>query len=187
VSGGCPFTGSSRSPPPSPGASEHQDPTYAVPTGAVMCWSPWFLGRDERHWHAPVDAFRPTRWCPDDADFLSPSTGTPRSPFSWLPFGAGPRGCLGTRLGLNEAVVATALLLHAYDFDFGFEDAIFPSPGAESSAPGVAEARKVAEALGFRRRGTSNGELRFKYDLTLNLEGSCLTAVTERSIADVAR
>ena len=145
-----------------------------------MCWSPWFLGRDERHWQAPVGEFRPTRWAPNDADFLSPTTGLPRSPFSWLPFGAGPRGCLGTRLGLNEAVVATALLLHAFDFRFGFDGEDPISPGAQSSAPGIAEARKVAAAMGIGRSG-GDGALRFKYDLTLNLDGSCFAAVSERA------
>ena len=38
--------------------------------------------------------------------------------FSWLPFGAGPRGCLGTRLGLTEVVLGTSRLLNDFEFDF---------------------------------------------------------------------
>ena len=40
-------------------------------------------------------------------------------PYSWLPFGAGPRGCLGTRLGLTEVTLGIARLL--CDFEFQFE------------------------------------------------------------------
>ena len=56
-------------------------------------------------WGANADAFRPQRWLD------SPATGGAPSTLCWLPFGAGPRGCLGTRLGLTEVVIATALLL----------------------------------------------------------------------------
>ncbi|MGB1606456.1 MAG: cytochrome P450 [Promethearchaeia archaeon] len=35
--------------------------------------------------------FDPQRWLDDSSNGLAPSS------FSWLPFGAGPRGCLGTR------------------------------------------------------------------------------------------
>ena len=46
------------------------------------------------------------------------TTGGAPSTFSWLPFGAGPRGCLGTRLGLTEAVVGVARLLDDFEFEF---------------------------------------------------------------------
>ena len=155
------------------------DSVYSIPNCSVMCWSPYFLGRDPRHWQVPVDSFRPTRWLSRHEDFYSPSTGLPRSPYCWLPFGAGPRGCLGTRLGMNEAILASTLLLFAFDFDFGFEAPIVKSPGAQSNAPGIAEARKIADVLGFGPR-PNDGKLRYTYDLTLNLEGSCLAAVSER-------
>ena len=82
--------------------------------GAVACWSPWFLGRDRAAWGADAGEFAPGRWL-DDA-----TTGGAPSTFSWLPFGAGPRGCLGTRLGLTEAVVGVTRLLD--DFEFTFEN-----------------------------------------------------------------
>ena len=67
-----------------------------------------------------------------------------RDSFAWLPFGAGPRGCLGTRLGVTETVLAAARLLKRFEFAF------------------------------------EQDELRYKYDLTLNLTGSCIASVRPR-------
>ena len=111
-----------------------------VPTGGTLCFSPYALGRDPQFWGADADTFRPERWVAD------PITGGSGSTFCWLPFGAGPRGCLGTRLGLTEVVVGVALLLKRFDFE-------------------------------FEGRG---GGLRYKYDLTLNLEGTTLCDVRRR-------
>jgi cytochrome P450 len=181
--------------------------TVLVPAGATLCWSPWFLGRDPAHWQAPADAFRPTRWDPrfhgrrpdrtpppgstsdggstdggsasdggstdgEWQDFFSPTTGQPRPPCAWLPFGAGPRGCLGTRLGLNEAVVAAARLLYEFEFDFH-------RSGARQSWSRGATNRGVPGWLTALGLGGS-GDLGFRYDLTLNLEGTCWADVRAR-------
>ena len=111
-----------------------------VPEGATLCFSPFALGRDPTSWGEAADEFRPTRWLDD------PTTGGAPSTLCWLPFGAGPRGCLGTRLGLTEAVVCVALLLQT--FDFAFERA--------------------------------DEGLRYKYDLTLNLDGTALCDASVR-------
>lgn len=105
---------------------------YDIPEGGTLCFSPYALGRDPSAWGTDADDFRPERWMDD------PATGGARSTFSWLPFGAGPRGCLGTRLGLTEVVIGVALLLQRFEFT-------------------------------FERRGKG---LKYKYDLTLNLEGT---------------
>ena len=110
-----------------------------VPRGATLCWSPYFLGRDPGSWGLDADAFDPQRWLND------PTTGGAPSTFCWLPFGAGPRGCLGTRLGLTEAVIGTAVLLQRFDWQF------------------------------------ERSELKYKYDLTLNLEGSTRCFVVPRT------
>lgn len=83
-----------------------------VPSGGTLCFSPYALGRDPQYWGAGADAFSPERWIDD------PATGGAGTTFSWLPFGAGPRGCLGTRLGLTEVVIGVALLLRRFEFDF---------------------------------------------------------------------
>lgn len=87
------------------------DGQYEVKLGDTFCFSPWFLGRDPTNWKE-ASKFNPQRWIDD------PINGGASSIFSWLPFGAGPRGCLGTRLGLTEVVLGIARLLSDFDFDF---------------------------------------------------------------------
>ena len=82
-----------------------------APEGAVACFSPYALGRDPGRWGVDADEFRPERW-------LDSERGGASSSFSFLPFGAGPRGCLGTRLGLTEAVVGVAKILRGFSLRF---------------------------------------------------------------------
>ena len=82
-----------------------------APEGAVACFSPYALGRDPGRWGADADEFKPERW-------LDAERGGADSSFSFLPFGAGPRGCLGTRLGLTEAVVGVAKILRGFSLRF---------------------------------------------------------------------
>ena len=86
---------------------------YPIEKGDTFCFSPWFLGRDKKAWGEDAEEFNPQRWLED------PMNGGAQSSFSWLPFGAGPRGCLGTRLGLTEVTLGIARLL--LDFEFEFE------------------------------------------------------------------
>lgn len=65
----------------------------------------WALHRHRRLWDAP-DAFRPDRWL------------GPERPERWryLPFGDGPRICIGMRFALQEATVILATLLSRFRF-----------------------------------------------------------------------
>jgi cytochrome P450 len=57
-----------------------------VPEGAIVVVSPWLLHHDARWWRDP-EAFVPERWTSGEA------TRRPRSAF--VPFGGGPRMCVG--------------------------------------------------------------------------------------------
>jgi cytochrome P450 len=75
-----------------------------IPRGAVIMISPWVLHRHHRLWRDP-DAFDPSR-------FLPGATPPPR--FTYLPFGAGPRVCVGAQFALAEASLALATLTRAF-------------------------------------------------------------------------
>lgn len=78
----------------------------AVPQGALLILSPWLVHRDPARWDRP-EQFRPER-------FLSERGAAARA-LAYLPFGAGPRQCIGREVALVEAVVALAVLASRYD------------------------------------------------------------------------
>jgi cytochrome P450 len=74
---------------------------HEVPAGALVIVSPWLLHRRPDSWDAP-EAFRPQR-------FLAAPAGRPRG--DYLPFGLGPRLCIGRDLALAETTLVLATLL----------------------------------------------------------------------------
>lgn len=75
-----------------------------VTPGTVISIAPWVLHRHRRHWTSP-DAFDPGRFAPD-----APLSDR----FVYLPFGAGPRICIGMQFALTEAVLVLARLLRSF-------------------------------------------------------------------------
>jgi cytochrome P450 len=67
--------------------------------GAQLAVSQWVLHRDPRWFPAP-ERFDPDRWLPERA------AGIPRMAF--LPFGGGPRICIGNHFAMTEAVLVLA-------------------------------------------------------------------------------
>ena len=72
---------------------------YHVPAGGDLVLCPYTLHRHPEFWPDP-DRFDPLRFDPDR---------TPDRPrYAYIPFGAGPRFCVGNNLGLMEAVFVIA-------------------------------------------------------------------------------
>ena len=86
-----------------------------VPVGIMCLISPALLHRDPRWW-AEADHFQPHRWLrrqPGEPDRFDPKApGQPRGAF--LPFGAGPRMCIGEQFAWSEAVTVLAELGRAW-------------------------------------------------------------------------
>jgi cytochrome P450 len=72
---------------------------YHVPAGSDVLISPYTLHRHPAYWPEP-NRFDPERFAPGQA------RGRPR--YAYIPFGAGPRVCVGSSLGLMEATFALA-------------------------------------------------------------------------------
>ncbi len=77
---------------------------WHIPAGALLRITPWVLQRDPR-WFAEPEAFRPERFLPDAAP-------PPRG--AWMPFGAGPRVCIGQHFAMLEMTLVAAMLLQRY-------------------------------------------------------------------------
>ena len=78
---------------------------HHVPRGTLAIISPWLVHRRPDAWPDPL-AFRPER-------FLQPGAGRT----AYLPFGQGPRLCIGREFALGEMVVVLARLLATYRLD----------------------------------------------------------------------
>lgn len=78
---------------------------YDVPAGTLVIISPWLVHRRDPPWTDPL-AFRPER-------FLDPAAA--RS--AYLPFGQGPRLCIGREFALGEMVLVLGELLRDHRVD----------------------------------------------------------------------
>lgn len=77
-----------------------------LPTGGRMFYSIYLTHRDAEHWTEP-DAFRPERF----------ARGRKTPPFAYVPFGGGPRACIGAAFGQAEARLVLARLLQTWRFE----------------------------------------------------------------------
>ncbi|MDB5407621.1 MAG: cytochrome [Rhodospirillales bacterium] len=78
---------------------------HAVPAGSTVLIVPWVLHRHRRWWDDP-ERFDPERFTAER------SAGRPR--FVYLPFGAGPRICIGASFAMMEAVLVLATVAQRY-------------------------------------------------------------------------
>jgi cytochrome P450 len=74
---------------------------YPLPARSIVVMSPWIVHRDARLYDEP-ERFRPDRWTPFFKSSL-PACG-------YLPFGAGPRRCIGESFAWMELVLIVASL-----------------------------------------------------------------------------
>ncbi|OJF98427.1 cytochrome P450 [Pararhizobium antarcticum] len=88
-----------------------------IPRGVSILIMPWTLHRHALYWDKPR-AFMPERFLPENRDKLHR--------FQYLPFGAGPRICIGATFALQEAVIALAVLMKRYRFDMTAETRPWP-------------------------------------------------------------
>jgi cytochrome P450 len=74
---------------------------YAIPAGATVIVSQYVQHYDPRVWDSP-EVFDPDRFLPER------SAGRPRG--AYIPFGSGPRHCIGNNFAILEALVILAVL-----------------------------------------------------------------------------
>jgi cytochrome P450 len=97
-----------------------------VPAGERLFYSIYLTHHDESIWENAED-FQPERF----------AHGRKTPPFSYVPFGGGPRACIGAAFGQAEARLVIAFLLKNYRFEFT-QHPIHPHMGATlEPRPGV--------------------------------------------------
>jgi enediyne biosynthesis protein E7 len=92
---------------------------YQVPAGADVMICPYTLHRHPGFWPRPEE-FRPERFEASAVDLAHR--------YAYIPFGAGPRVCIGSHLGMMEATLIAAMV--AREFRFELADQTDPVPEA---------------------------------------------------------
>ncbi len=90
--------------------------TIAKGTQAMVM--PWTLHRHREYWENP-EAFMPSRFLPENREKIDK--------YQYLPFGAGPRICIGASFAIQEAIIVLGVLLSRFRFDMA-KDAVEPWP-----------------------------------------------------------
>jgi len=78
---------------------------HRIPAGSTVLIVPWMLHRKPSLWERP-DRFEPERFSPERA------AARPR--FTYLPFGAGPRICIGAAFAMEEGILILATIAQRY-------------------------------------------------------------------------
>lgn len=76
-----------------------------IPKGSLVTMIPWVIHRHREHWENP-DRFDPERFLPEEV--------AKRDRLAYLPFGFGPRVCIGASFAMTEAVLILATLAQRF-------------------------------------------------------------------------
>jgi cytochrome P450 len=109
-----------------------------IPRGSLVMVSPWVLHRHVALWNNP-NAFDPSRFVGDVQ---------PAHRLAYLPFGAGPRVCVGAQFALAEATLVLAMLIKHFHVSLADAAPVLPvavvTTQPDRPAPFRLEAREAA-------------------------------------------
>jgi cytochrome P450 len=113
----------------------------AIPAGARVVVAPWVVHRHRRLWQAP-DHFDPSRFLPGAREAIDR--------FAYLPFGAGPRVCVGAGFAVQEATITLATIVRWFRLELVPGHAVWPQHRAtlrpRDGLPMILRHRTVAPA-----------------------------------------
>jgi cytochrome P450 len=111
---------------------------YYVPAGTTVYVSPWVIHRDPR-WFDDPQAFRPERWSGNLARQL------PR--FAYMPFGGGPRICIGNRFAMTEVMLILAKVAQQFRLEWQRDRPVQPKPSITLRPGGGVWVRLVSRPI----------------------------------------
>lgn len=89
-----------------------------VPAGTVVVVAPWTIHRHPDFWDDPM-TFDPER-------FLDTDAVKARHRYAWMPFGGGPRACIGQHFSMVEAALALGLVLRDHEIGSVTDSDVLP-------------------------------------------------------------
>ena len=120
------------------------DSNITIEKGMLVEIPIWGLHRDPEFWENP-ECFQPERFMPGSKDIM---------PFTYMPFGMGPRNCIAMRFALMEAKICVAEFVLNYDFSLahGRKELKLENGG------GVVRPAKDCISIIFNKKLTSESE-----------------------------
>ncbi|XP_032570280.1 probable cytochrome P450 6a20 [Drosophila sechellia] len=88
---------------------QHTNPKYNIEKGTGVVIPTLAIQHDPEFYPEP-EKFIPERFDEDQVQ--------QRPPCTFLPFGDGPRNCIGLRFGRMQVIIGMALLIHNFKFEF---------------------------------------------------------------------
>lgn len=86
------------------------DSDIVLEKGMSIVIPAYAIQHDEEYYPNP-EQFNPDRFNSEESK--------KRDPMSWLPFGDGPRNCIGLRFGMMQARIGLVTLLNNFEFSLG--------------------------------------------------------------------
>lgn len=88
---------------------------YPVRAGTNVMVSPHVIHQNPRYWKNP-QVFDPERFAPENRDR--------RPKFAYIPFGGGPRSCIGSNFAMMEMQITITALLQNFDLEIAQSEAV---------------------------------------------------------------
>jgi len=125
---------------------------YSIPKGSTVAIAAYTLHRNPRHWDNP-EGFDPERF--------SPARSKDRNKHAYLPFGGGPRVCIGNAFAMMEAKLILATVVQRYRLTLipGFRLELDPSITLRPRS-GIPMTRRERSAVEYGRDGQPRREER---------------------------
>jgi cytochrome P450 len=92
---------------------------FGIERGALVGISPWSIHRSTKLWDNP-EGFDPERFRPE--------TSAARPKYAYLPFGGGPRLCIGNGFAIMEAQVILAMVMQRHALELVPGHPVIPEP-----------------------------------------------------------
>ena len=97
---------------------------FEVEKGASVVMVPYLIHRDPKLWGPTAHQFKPERFM----DGTQESKSRPKSRFAYIPFGAGPRLCIGNHFAMMEAQIVLAEFSQRLKVQVVDADRVEPEP-----------------------------------------------------------